>query len=141
LVRIGQGLALAARGLTGRRGEAEDRPGRPTGRIVEQLPKLRETELDQPVQALSDLRLLSDEGHREAGSLAQFDPDERIAGRRRVAHGHLGETPGISRIGLRPAEPALGNVARRERVDHRDRETAPLLGARQAASSSDPTTP
>jgi hypothetical protein len=30
------------------------------------------------------------------------------------------------RIGLRPAKPALGKVARRKRVDHRDRDTAPL---------------
>lgn len=39
---------------------------------------------------------------------------------------HLGKAPGIGRIGLRPAQAALGKVTRRERVDHRDRDTATL---------------
>ena len=71
------------------------------------------------------LRLLGHEGHREAGRLAQLDAGERIAGGGRVAHGHLGEAPGIGRVGLRAGQPALGKVLRRERVDHRDRDVPP----------------
>ena len=126
LVRVGQGLRPPAGRLARGRGDPEDRTGRPAGRIVEQLPKLREAELDQPVEALADLRLLLDERHREVGGLAQLGTGERIAGGWRVAHSHLGKAPGIGRVGLRPGEPTLGKVLRRERVDHRDRDTATL---------------
>jgi hypothetical protein len=109
-----------------RRGrDPEDLAGGPARRIVEQLAELGEAELDETDEALADLRLLGHEGHREAGRLAQLDPGERIAGWWGVAHGHLGEAPGIGRVGLRAAEPALGKVLRRERIDHRDRDIPP----------------
>ena len=59
-------------------------------------------------------------------------PGERIAGRGRVTHGHLGEAPGIGRVGLRATQPALRKVLRRERVDegHRDRPPAQVRGER-----------
>jgi hypothetical protein len=93
--------------------------------IVEQLTELREAELDETDQPLADLGLLGHKGHREPGRLAQLGPDERVAGGRRVAHGHLGEASGIGRVGLRPGEPALGKVLRRERVDHRHGDVPP----------------
>ena len=108
-----------------RRGDPQDLPGGPAGRVVEQLAELREAELDEADEALADLGLLGHQGHREAGGLTQLDPCQRVASRWAVAHGHLGETPGIGRVGLRAGEPALGKVLRRERVDHRDRDVAP----------------
>ena len=46
--------------------------------------------LDQAHEALTDLRLLLDEGHREARCLAQLDARQRIARRPRIVHAHLG---------------------------------------------------
>ena len=67
-------------------------------------------------------------------------PGQRVAGRWCVAHAHLGEAPGIGRVGLRASQPALGKVLRRERVDHRDRDPR-RRDALRAGSSSGPTTP
>jgi len=90
-------------------------------RVVELVEQLREAELDEAVQPLADDLLLVDEGHDEAGGLAELDPVERIVARQRLVHGHLGERAGIGRIGLRPGEAALRKVLRPERVDHHDR--------------------
>ena len=125
-VRVGQGRCPAVPGGCGRRRDAEHLPGRPAGGVVEQVAELREAEVDEAEEALADPRLLGHEGHREAGRLAQLDTGERVAGRvGRVAHGHLGEAPGIGRVGLRPGEPAPRKVLRRERVHHRDRDVVP----------------
>ena len=124
-VGVGQGRRPPARGGPRRGGDPEHLAGGPAGGVVEQLAELREAELDEPDEALADLRLLGDEGHREAGRLAQLDAGERVAGVGRVAHGHLGEAPGIGRVGLRPGEPAPRKVLRRERVDHGDRDVVP----------------
>jgi hypothetical protein len=103
-------------------GDPEDFPGRPAGRVVEQLAELREAEIDEPDESLADRCLLRHEGHREAGRLAQLDAGQRLASGGRIAHAHLGKAPGIGRVGLRPAQATLGKVLRRERVDHRDRD-------------------
>ena len=93
--------------------------GRPGPR---RAPRAREAQLDEPDEALADPCLLGHEGHREAGRPAQLDTRECVSGDGSFTHGHLGEAPRIGRVGLRPVEPALGKVLRRERVDesHRD---------------------
>jgi hypothetical protein len=121
-IGVGQRGRPSAGGSPGRRGDPEHLAGRPAGRVVEELTELREAELDEADEPLADPRLLGHEGHRKAGGLTELGSGERIANGRGVAHGHLGKAPGIGRIGLRAGEPALGKVARRERVDHRDRD-------------------
>ncbi len=121
-VGVGQGRRPAPHCRPGGRGDPEYFPGRPTRRVLEQLAELRKAELDEPKEALANLRLLGHEGHRKAGGLAQLRSLERVASRRAVAHPHLGEAPSIGRIGLRAGEPALGKVLRRERVDHGERD-------------------
>ena len=131
-IRGGQGRRPAADRGPRRGRDPQDLPGRPAGRVVEQLTEFRKAELHEADEALADLGLLGHQGHREAGRLAQLGADERVAGRWRVAHGHLGEAPGIGRVGLRPAQAALGNVLRGERVDqrHRDLPLAQVRGER-----------
>ena len=124
-VGIGEGRGSSPGGSASRRGEAQHLPGGATGRVVEQLAQLREAQLDEAHEALADLRLLCHQGHREAGCLAQLGTGEWIAIGRRVPHGHLGEAPGIGRVGLRPGEPAPCKVLRRERVHHGDRDVPP----------------
>ena len=111
--------------------DPQHRPCGAAGGVVEQLAQLGEAELDEPVQPLADLRLLGHEGHREAGSLAQLEPASGSRVGRLLTHAHLGEAPGIGRIGLRPAQATLGKVLRRERVDHRHRHAPPREVARE----------
>lgn len=120
------GVGERARAPTSRsrcgRSDAQDLPCGATGRIVEELAELGESQLDEADEALADTGLLGDERHREAGRLAQSGTGERVAGGRLFAHGHEGEAPRIGRIGLGAAQLTLGKVLRPKLVDegHRD---------------------
>jgi len=127
----GTGIGVGERGRSpagrrsGRGRDPEHLASGPAGRVIEQLAQLREAELDEPDEALADLRLLGHQRHREAGGLTQLRSRERVANFGHVAHGHFGEASRIGRVGLRPGEPALGKVLRRQRVDHGHRHVAP----------------
>ena len=114
------GPALASARVLVRRLRADRRGGRDaqhlargaTGRVVEELAQLGEAQLHEPDEPLADPRLLGHERHREAGRLAQLDALEWVAGDGLVVLGHEREAPRIGRVGLRPAQPALGKVLR-----------------------------
>ncbi len=85
-VGIGEGARPWAPGdLRGGR-EPEHLASGEAGRVVEHLAELGEAQLDEPVEALADPRLLGHQRHREAGRLAQLDAGEG------VAHGGGGST-------------------------------------------------
>ena len=91
--------------------------------ILEGVLQLGEADRDQALDALADPRLLLHERHREARSLAQLLPAERIAGPGSVDHRQCGEGTRVRGITFGPLQPAPREVLRRHRAHDRDGHT------------------
>jgi len=130
---LGQVLGPPGGRRAGRRGALKQGDRRSAGGILVRLAKLGEADIDEPQDPLADPGLLLDQGHREARGFAELRSGERLPGPRSVDHGECGEGTRVGGIRLGPLQPALGEVLRADRADHRDRDapTGEVAGDRE----------
>ena len=118
---LGQRLDPHPRHHLRRRSPPQHRQSAHAGGVVPDLGELGEPDVHQAEDPLADLALLPDQAHGKAGGLAQLRPHQGLAGWRLVDHGERRQCARIGGVALAPLQPALAEVLRLQRVDHRHR--------------------